>query len=79
MVDSKRNKRNGDIFIKRVGQFKYLGSALTEVGKCQTEIRIVVGIKKILNLSKVLRHRNISLETTKSLLNFLCHIDAHIW
>lgn len=56
MVVSKRKKQIRDTFIKQVGKFKYLGSALIEVGKRHTEIRNLGEIKKMLKLSKVLRH-----------------------
>lgn len=55
----------GNTRIKQTRQFKYLGSVLTKDGKCDTEIRKLIGMAKVAfqKLDRVLRDRRISLTT----------------
>ena len=59
-----------DTKIKQVQKFKYLGSVLTEDGKCDAEIKRRIGLAKdaFQKLSKVLRDRKVSRTTKKRVL-----------
>ena len=64
----------GDIKIKQVKKFNYLGSMLTEDGKCDTEIQRRIGIAKdaFQKLSKVLTNRKMTIKTKKRVLD--CYV-----
>ena len=80
MVVSKRENPHcevkvGDIDIEQVTKFNYLGSFLTEDGKCDMEIRRRIGIAKntFMKLGKILRNGKISMHTKKRVQN--CYVE----
>ena len=66
MVVSKRKSPRcelqiGDVTIQKTKKFNYLGSLITEDGRCNAEIRRRIGIAKeaFQRLEKVLKDRNL--------------------
>ena len=68
----------GDIKIKQVKKFSYLGTMLTEDGKCGTEIQRCIGIAKdaFQKLRKVLTNRKMSIKTGKRMLD--CYVMTNL-
>ena len=68
----------GDIKIKQVKKFSYLGSMLTEDGKCDTEIQRRIGIAKdaFQKLSRVLTNRKMTIKTKKRVLD--CYVTTNL-
>ena len=68
----------GDIKIKQVKKFSYLGSMLTKDGKCDTEIQRRIGIAKdaFQKLSKVLTNRKMTIKTRKRVLD--CYVITNL-
>ena len=68
----------GDIKIKQVKKFSYLGSMLTEDGNCDTEIQRRFGIAKgaFQKLSKVLTNRTMTIKTRKRVLD--CYLMTNL-
>ncbi|MGX9987587.1 reverse transcriptase domain-containing protein [Soonwooa purpurea] len=79
MVISKKTNQKctlqvGNTRIKQVQKFKYLGSVLTEDGKCDAEIKTRIGLARnaFQKLSKILKDRKVSRTTKKRVLN--CYV-----
>ncbi len=64
----------GETIIKKVKSFNYLGSLITEDGKCDSEIRRRIGFAKDVfqRLGNVLKNNNISMDTRKRILK--CYV-----
>lgn len=85
MVVSKRDSprrelHNGDVKIKQIQKFSYLDNVVTVDRKWDTEIRQRIRIAKVTfqKISKVLRHRKISLKTTKKCSELVSNVLSSI-
>ena len=67
MIEVKREDRIRDVIIKQVAKFNYLGSTITENGKCEDEIKRRIGMAKdaFQKLQKILRNNKLSMVTRK--------------
>ena len=64
-----------DDTIKQVHKFNYLGSLLTENGKCDEEIKRRIGMANdaFQKLQKIVKNRKVSLDIRKQILN--CYVN----
>ena len=81
MVISKRspvprvNLRCGNQTVKQVNSFKYLGSMITEDGRCEVEVktRIAIAKKTFSDMRNLLTNRKLSIKTRKNMMK------TYIW
>ena len=65
--------------IKQVEKFKYLGSTITSDGRNDAEIKIRIGMAKdaFQKMEKVIKNKNITIETRNRILRVLDNITKH--